>query len=174
QVQQGSTLNVLDGSKITLAQGQINVVAGTTAADAGSTLNLSDSSVISAGTMSTIQGSNKADLNLTNATITHTNASGAAVQANNATTLDITGGNITSAGTGVYILASDARIDGATINADGDGIFITSKRKLDGYEDLNALTVSNANVTSKAVALNLDGSTTINDPIELTNSTFTA
>ncbi|EJD2459437.1 fibronectin-binding autotransporter adhesin ShdA, partial [Salmonella enterica] len=61
-----------------------------------------------------------------------------------------------------------------TINADGDGIFITSKRKLDGYEDLNALTVSDANVTSKTVALNIDGSTTINDPIELTNSTFTA
>ncbi|KAA5796506.1 AIDA autotransporter, partial [Klebsiella pneumoniae] len=93
------------------------------------------SSVSSAGTMSTIQGTNKAALNLTNATLTHTNASGASVQANNATTLDITGGNITSAGTGVYILASDARIDGATINADGDGIFITSKRKLDGYED---------------------------------------
>ncbi len=174
QVQQGSTLNVLDGSKITLAQGQINVVAGTTAADAGSTLNLSDSSVISAGTMSTIQGSNKADLNLTNATITHTNASGAAVQANNATTLDISGGNITSAGTGVYILASDARIDGATINADGDGIFITSKKRSTSYEDLNALTVSDANVTSKTVALNVDGSTTINDPIKLTNSTFTA
>ncbi|KNK77794.1 AIDA autotransporter [Salmonella enterica subsp. enterica serovar Anatum] len=174
QVQQGSTLNVLDGSKITLAQGQINVVAGTTAADAGSTLNLSDSSVISAGTMSTIQGSNKADLNLTNATITHTNASGAAVQANNATTLDITGGNITSDGTGVYILASDANIDGATINADGDGIFITSKKRSTSYEDLNALTVSDANVTSKTVALNVDGSTTINDPIKLTNSTFTA
>ncbi|EGB5696910.1 fibronectin-binding autotransporter adhesin ShdA [Salmonella enterica subsp. enterica] len=174
QVQQGSTLNVLDGSKITLAQGQINVVAGTTAADAGSTLNLSDSSVISAGTMSTIQGSNKADLNLTNATITHNNASGAAVQANNATTLDISGGNITSAGTGVYILASDARIDGATINADGDGIFITSKKRNTSYEDLNALTVSDANVTSKTVALNVDGSTTINDPIKLTNSTFTA
>ncbi|VEA53288.1 host colonisation factor (ShdA) [Salmonella enterica subsp. enterica] len=174
QVQQGSTLNVLDGSKITLAQGQINVVAGTTAADAGSTLNLSDSSVISAGTMSTIQGSNKADLNLTNATITHNNASGAAVQANNATTLDITGGNITSAGTGVYILASDANIDGATINADGDGIFITSKKRSTSYEDLNALTVSDANVTSKTVALNVDGSTTINDPIKLTNSTFTA
>ncbi|EBZ7422808.1 fibronectin-binding autotransporter adhesin ShdA [Salmonella enterica subsp. enterica serovar Bonariensis] len=174
QVQQGSTLNVLDGSKITLAQGQINVVAGTTAADAGSTLNLSDSSVISAGTMSTIQGSNKADLNLTNATITHNNASGAAVQANNATTLDITGGNITSDGTGVYILASDANIDGATINADGDGIFITSKKRSTSYEDLNALTVSDANVTSKTVALNVDGSTTINDPIKLTNSTFTA
>ncbi|HGB1586452.1 TPA: fibronectin-binding autotransporter adhesin ShdA [Salmonella enterica subsp. enterica serovar Virchow] len=174
QVQQGSTLNVLDGSKITLAQGQINVVAGTTAADAGSTLNLSDSSVISAGTMSTIQGSNKADLNLTNATITHNNASGAAVQANNATTLDISGGNITSAGTGVYILASDANIDGATINADGDGIFITSKKRNTSYEDLNALTVTDANVTSKTVALNVDGSTTINDPIKLTNSTFTA
>ncbi|HFD8837358.1 TPA: fibronectin-binding autotransporter adhesin ShdA [Salmonella enterica] len=174
QVQQGSTLNVLDGSKITLAQGQINVVAGNTATDAGSTLNLSDSSVSSAGTMSTIQGTNKAALNLTNATITHTNASGAAVQANNATTLDISGGNITSAGTGVYILASDARIDGATINADGDGIFITSKKRSTSYEDLNALTVSNANVTSKTVALNVDGSTTINDPIKLTNSTFTA
>ncbi|ENL0200619.1 fibronectin-binding autotransporter adhesin ShdA [Salmonella enterica] len=174
QVQQGSTLNVLDGSTITLAQGQINVVAGTSATDAGSTLNLSDSSVSSTGTISTIQGSNKADLNLTNATITHTNASGAAVQANNATTLDITGGNITSAGTGVYILASDARIDGATINADGDGIFITSKKKSSWYEDINALTVSNANITSKTVALNVDGSTTINDPIKLTNSTFTA
>ncbi|VFS36438.1 host colonisation factor [Salmonella enterica subsp. enterica serovar Typhimurium] len=77
QVQQGSTLNVLDGSTITLAQGQINVVAGNTATDEGSTLNLSDSSVSSAGTMSTIQGTNKAALNLTNATITHTNASGA-------------------------------------------------------------------------------------------------
>ncbi|EBK2116452.1 fibronectin-binding autotransporter adhesin ShdA [Salmonella enterica subsp. enterica serovar Kentucky] len=217
QVQQGSTLNVLDGSKITLAQGQINVVAGTTAADAGSTLNLSDSSVSSTGTKDTIQGSNKADLNLTNATITHTNASGAAVrannattldisggnitsagtgvyivasdaringatinadgvavQANNATTLDISGGNITSAGTGVYILASDANIDGATINADGDGIFITSQKRSTSYEDLNALRVSNANITSKTVALNVDGSTTINDPIKLTNSTFTA
>ncbi|EGF4150064.1 fibronectin-binding autotransporter adhesin ShdA [Salmonella enterica] len=217
QVQQGSTLNVLDGSTITLAQGQINVVAGTSATDAGSTLNLSDSSVSSTGTKDTMQGSNKADLNLTNATITHTNASGAAVrannattldisggnitsagtgvyivasdaringatinadgvavQANNATTLDISGGNITSAGTGVYILASDANIDGATINADGDGIFITSKKRSTSYEDLNALTVSDANVTSKTVALNVDGSTTINDPIKLTNSTFTA
>ncbi|EAR2770141.1 fibronectin-binding autotransporter adhesin ShdA [Salmonella enterica] len=174
QVQQGSTLNVLDDSTITLAQGQINVVAGTSATDAGSTLNLSDSSVSSTGTKDTIQGSNKADLNLTNATITHTNASGAAVRANNATTLDISGGNITSAGTGVYILASDANIDGATINADGDGIFITSKKRSTSYEDLNALTVSDANITSKTVALNVDGSTTINDPIKLTNSTFTA
>ncbi|EBM8294641.1 fibronectin-binding autotransporter adhesin ShdA [Salmonella enterica subsp. enterica serovar Kentucky] len=217
QVQQGSTLNVLDGSTITLAQGQINVVAGTDAANAGSTLNLSDSSVSSTGTKDTIQSSNKADLNLTNATITHTNASGAAVrannattldisggnitsagtgvyivasdaringatinadgvavQANNATTLDISGGNITSAGTGVYILASDANIDGATINADGDGIFITSQKRSTSYEDLNALRVSNANITSKTVALNVDGSTTINDPIKLTNSTFTA
>ncbi|EMY9168954.1 fibronectin-binding autotransporter adhesin ShdA [Salmonella enterica] len=174
QVQQGSTLNVLDGSTITLAQGQINVVAGNTATDEGSTLNLSDSSVSSAGTMSTIQGTNKAALNLTNATITHTNASGAAVQANNATTLDIIGGNITSAGTGVYILASDARIDGATINADGDGIFITSKRKLDGYEDLNALTVNKAQVNSDTIALRVDTGTTINAPIVLTDSTFEA
>ncbi|EBS3332886.1 fibronectin-binding autotransporter adhesin ShdA [Salmonella enterica subsp. enterica serovar Stanley] len=174
QVQQGSTLNVLDGSKITLAQGQINVVAGNTATDEGSTLNLSDSSVSSAGTMSTIQGTNKAALNLTNATITHTNASGAAVQANNATTLDISGGNITSAGMGVYILASDARIDGATINADGDGIFITSKRKLDGYEDLNALTVNKAQVNSDTIALHVDTGTTINAPVVLTDSTFEA
>ncbi|OZU35036.1 fibronectin-binding autotransporter adhesin ShdA [Salmonella enterica] len=180
QVQQGSTLNVLDGSKITLAQGQINVVAGTTAADAGSTLNLSDSSVISAGTMSTIQGSNKADLNLTKATITHNNASGAAVQANNATTLDISGGNITSAGTGVYILASDARIDGATINADGDGIFITSKKRNTSYEDLNALTISNSVInadtdkTGQGIALHIDADTTINGPIVVTDSTFEA
>ncbi|EAB6353977.1 fibronectin-binding autotransporter adhesin ShdA [Salmonella enterica subsp. enterica serovar Monschaui] len=180
QVQQGSTLNVLDGSKITLAQGQINVVAGTSATDAGSTLNLSDSSVISTGTISTIQGSNKADLNLTNATITHTNASGAAVQANNATTLDITGGNITSAGTGVYILASDARIDGATINADGDGIFITSKKKSSWYEDINALTISNSVInadtdkTGQGIALHIDADTTINGPIVVTDSTFEA
>ncbi|EAW8085922.1 hypothetical protein EF16_22900, partial [Salmonella enterica] len=180
QVQQGSTLNVLDGSTITLAQGQINVVAGTTATDAGSTLNLSDSSVISAGTISTIQGSNKADLNLTNATITHTNASGAAVQANNATTLDISGGNITSAGTGVYILASDARIDGATINADGDGIFITSKKRNTSYEDLNALTISNSVInadtdkTGQGIALHIDADTTINGPIVVTDSTFEA
>ncbi|EJL3553748.1 fibronectin-binding autotransporter adhesin ShdA [Salmonella enterica subsp. enterica serovar Monschaui] len=180
QVQQGSTLNVLDGSKITLAQGQINVVAGTTAADAGSTLNLSDSSVISAGTMSTIQGSNKADLNLTKATITHNNASGAAVQANNATTLDISGGNITSAGTGVYILASDANIDGATINADGDGIFITSKKRSTSYEDLNALTISNSVInadtdkTGQGIALHIDADTTINGPIVVTDSTFEA
>ncbi|MER3186044.1 fibronectin-binding autotransporter adhesin ShdA [Salmonella enterica subsp. enterica serovar Chester] len=180
QVQQGSTLNVLDGSKITLAQGQINVVAGTTEADAGSTLNLSDSSVISAGTMSTIQGSNKADLNLTKATITHNNASGAAVQANNATTLDISGGNITSAGTGVYILASDANIDGATINADGDGIFITSKKRNTSYEDLNALTISNSVInadtdkTGQGIALHIDADTTINGPIVVTDSTFEA
>ncbi|EAO5524455.1 fibronectin-binding autotransporter adhesin ShdA [Salmonella enterica subsp. enterica serovar Hvittingfoss] len=174
QVQQGSTLNVLDGSTITLAQGQINVVAGNTATDEGSTLNLSDSSVSSAGTMSTIQGTNKAALNLTNATITHTNASGAAVQANNATTLDITGGNITSAGTGVYILASDARIDGATINADGDGIFITSKKRSTSYEDLNALTVNKAQVNSDTIALHVDIGTTINAPIVLTDSTFEA
>ncbi|MBH0477722.1 fibronectin-binding autotransporter adhesin ShdA [Salmonella enterica] len=180
QVQQGSTLNVLDGSTITLAQGQINVVAGTSATDAGSTLNLSDSSVSSTGTISTIQGSNKADLNLTNATITHTNASGAAVQANNATTLDITGGNITSAGTGVYILASDARIDGATINADGDGIFITSKKKSSWYEDINALTISNSVInadtdkTGQGIALHIDADTTINGPIVVTDSTFEA
>ncbi|EHO5100816.1 fibronectin-binding autotransporter adhesin ShdA [Salmonella enterica] len=180
QVQQGSTLNVLDGSTITLAQGQINVVAGTSATDAGSTLNLSDSSVSSTGTISTIQGSNKADLNLTNATITHTNASGAAVQANNATTLDITGGNITSAGTGVYILASDARIDGATINADGDGIFITSKKRNTSYEDLNALTISNSVInadtdkTGQGIALHIDADTTINGPIVVTDSTFEA
>ncbi|EAM8282086.1 fibronectin-binding autotransporter adhesin ShdA [Salmonella enterica subsp. enterica serovar Putten] len=180
QVQQGSTLNVLDGSTITLAQGQINVVAGTDAANAGSTLNLSDSSVSSTGTKDTIQGSNKADLNLTNATITHTNASGAAVRANNATTLDISGGNITSAGTGVYILASDARINDVTINADSDGIFITSKRKLDGYEDLNALTISNSVInadtdkTGQGIALHIDADTTINGPIVVTDSTFEA
>ncbi|EBG6830182.1 fibronectin-binding autotransporter adhesin ShdA [Salmonella enterica subsp. enterica] len=180
QVQQGSTLNVLDDSTITLAQGQINVVAGTSATDAGSTLNLSDSSVSSTGTKDTIQGSNKADLNLTNATITHTNASGAAVRANNATTLDISGGNITSAGTGVYILASDARIDGATINADGDGIFITSKKRSTSYEDLNALTISNSVInadtdkTGQGIALHIDADTTINGPIVVTDSTFEA
>ncbi|EJO2528833.1 fibronectin-binding autotransporter adhesin ShdA, partial [Salmonella enterica] len=70
--------------------------------------------------------------------------------------------------------ASDARIDGATINADGDGIFITSKRKLDGYEDLNALTVNKAQVNSDTIALHVDTGTTINAPIVLTDSTFEA
>ncbi|HFG4861722.1 TPA: fibronectin-binding autotransporter adhesin ShdA [Salmonella enterica subsp. enterica] len=74
----------------------------------------------------------------------------------------------------MYILASDARIDGATINADGDGIFITSKRKLDGYEDLNALTVNKAQVNSDTIALHVDTGTTINAPIVLTDSTFEA
>ncbi|EHG0731847.1 fibronectin-binding autotransporter adhesin ShdA [Salmonella enterica] len=147
QVQQGSTLNVLDGSTITLAQGQINVVAGNTATDEGSTLNLSDSSVSSAGTMSTIQGTNKAALNLTNATITHTNASGAAVQANNATTLDITGGNITSAGTGVYILASDARIDSQTaITTDFDSVTLDADTSaMPDYLTINAGVDANDN-----------------------------
>ncbi|RAM95087.1 hypothetical protein SE11_22630, partial [Salmonella enterica subsp. enterica serovar Braenderup] len=80
----------------------------------------------------------------------------------NATPLDITGGNITPAGTRVYTLASDARIHGASINADGDGILITSKRKLDVYEDLNALPVNKAHVNSDAIALQVDTGTTIN------------
>ncbi|HFW3128420.1 TPA: fibronectin-binding autotransporter adhesin ShdA, partial [Salmonella enterica subsp. enterica serovar Hvittingfoss] len=63
---------------------------------------------------------------------------------------------------------------GATINADGDGIFITSKRKLDGYEDLNALTVNKAQVNSDTIALHVDTGTTINAPIVLTDSTFEA
>ncbi|WP_179121802.1 fibronectin-binding autotransporter adhesin ShdA, partial [Salmonella enterica] len=137
-------------------------------ANNATTLDISGGNITSAGTGVYIVAS---DARINGATI---NADGVAVQANNATTLDISGGNITSAGTGVYILASDANIDGATINADGDGIFITSQKRSTSYEDLNALRVSNANITSKTVALNVDGSTTINDPIKLTNSTFTA
>ncbi|EDL1790574.1 autotransporter outer membrane beta-barrel domain-containing protein [Salmonella enterica subsp. enterica serovar Typhimurium] len=186
QVQQGSTLNVLDGSTITLAQGQINVVAGNTATDEGSTLNLSDSSVSSAGTMSTIQGTNKAALNLTNATITHTNASGAAVQANNATTLDITGGNITSAGTGELTLSGDnsysggTTIIGGTLTADhadslGTGAVANSGVLQVGEGELeNTLSGSGSLVKTGTGELTLSGDNSYSGGTTIIGGTLTA
>ncbi|EAM8341670.1 fibronectin-binding autotransporter adhesin ShdA [Salmonella enterica] len=186
QVQQGSTLNVLDGSTITLAQGQINVVAGNTATDEGSTLNLSDSSVSSAGTMSTIQGTNKAALNLTNATITHTNASGAAVQANNATTLDITGGNITSAGTGELTLGGDnsysggTTITGGTLTADhadslGTGAIANSGVLKVGEGELkNTLSGSGSLVKTGTGELTLSGDNSYSGGTTIIGGTLTA
>ncbi|WP_405127095.1 autotransporter outer membrane beta-barrel domain-containing protein [Salmonella enterica subsp. enterica serovar Enteritidis] len=173
--QSGSTLNIKDGSVITLTNGQVRVVGETTY---NSWLNVSDSTMSSTGTDSTLLVSNKGVLDITNSTVTHDNATGAAIEVKNASTVSISDDKdsmaINSKGIGIKILASSVDINGATINADGDGIFITSKRKLDGYEDLNALTVNKAQVNSDTIALHVDTGTTINAPIVLTNSTFTA
>ncbi len=83
--------------------------------------------------------------------------------------------SVNSKGIGIKILASSVDIDGATINADGDGLhlYITSKGKAVGMMIL-ALTVNNADVTSKtAAALHVDSKADIGDPIELNNSTLT-
>ncbi|WP_405126424.1 autotransporter outer membrane beta-barrel domain-containing protein [Salmonella enterica] len=173
--QSGSTLNIKDGSVITLTNGQVRVVGETTY---NSWLNVSDSTMSSTGTDSTLLVSNKGVLDITNSTVTHDNATGAAIEVKNASTVSISDDKdsmaINSKGIGIKILASSVDINGATINADGDGIFITSKRKLDGYEDLNALTVNKAQVNSDTIALHVDTGTTINAPIVLTDSTFEA
>ncbi|ECB1934551.1 fibronectin-binding autotransporter adhesin ShdA, partial [Salmonella enterica subsp. enterica serovar Newport] len=165
--QQGSTLNITDGSDITLTSGQLRVVGDT---NGNAFLNVSDSTVVAA---------NRGILNIKNSSVTHNNATGAAIEASSASTLNVFGDDksqmsVNSKGIGIKILASSVDIDGATINADGDGIFITSKGKSSWYDDTNALTVNNADVTSKtAAALHVDSKTNINDPIELNNSTLT-
>ncbi|EBC8920491.1 fibronectin-binding autotransporter adhesin ShdA, partial [Salmonella enterica] len=173
--QSGSTLNIKDGSVITLTNGQVRVVGETTY---NSFLNVSDSTMSSTGTDSTVIASNKGILNIGNSTVTHDNATGAAIEVANASTASISGDKdsmaINSKGTGIKILASSVDINGATINADGDGIFITSKGKSGGYDDINALTVNKAQVNSETIALHVDSGTTINDPIVLTDSTFDA
>ncbi|EHO1656625.1 fibronectin-binding autotransporter adhesin ShdA [Salmonella enterica] len=173
--QSGSTLNIKDGSVITLSNGQVRVVGETTY---NSFLNVSDSTMSSTGTDSTVIASNKGILNIGNSTVTHDNATGAAIEVANASTASISGDKdsmaINSKGTGIKILASSVDINGATINADGDGIFITSKGKSGGYDDINALTVNKAQVNSETIALHVDSGTTINDPIVLTDSTFDA
>ncbi|WP_404947550.1 autotransporter outer membrane beta-barrel domain-containing protein [Salmonella enterica] len=173
--QSGSTLNIKDGSVITLTNGQVRVVGETTY---NSWLNVSDSTMSSTGTDSTLLVSNKGVLDITNSTVTHDNATGAAIEVKNASTVSISDDKdsmaINSKGIGIKILASSVDINGATINADGDGIFITSKKRSTSYEDLNALTVSEAQVNSDTIALHVDTGTTINAPIVLTNSTFTA
>ncbi|EDP2139629.1 fibronectin-binding autotransporter adhesin ShdA [Salmonella enterica subsp. enterica serovar Newport] len=174
--QQGSTLNITDGSDITLTSGQLRVVGDT---NGNAFLNVSDSTVSSTGANSTVVAANRGILNIKNSSVTHNNATGAAIEASSASTLNVFGDDksqmsVNSKGIGIKILASSVDIDGATINADGDGIFITSKGKSSWYDDTNALTVNNADVTSKtAAALHVDSKTNINDPIELNNSTFT-
>lgn len=173
--QSGSTLNIKDGSVITLTNGQVRVVGETTY---NSWLNVSDSTMSSTGTDSTLLVSNKGVLDITNSTVTHDNATGAAIEVKNASTVSISDDKdsmaINSKGIGIKILASSVDISGATINADGDGIFITSKGKSSGYDDINALTVNKAQVNSDTIALHVDSGTTINDPIVLTDSTFDA
>ncbi|EIR3588044.1 fibronectin-binding autotransporter adhesin ShdA [Salmonella enterica] len=174
--QQGSTLNITDGSDITLTSGQLRVVGDT---NGNAFLNVSDSTVSSTGANSTVVAANRGILNIKNSSVTHNNATGAAIEASSASTLNVFGDDksqmsVNSKGIGIKILASSVDIDGATINADVDGIFITSKGKSSWYDDTNALTVNNADVTSKtAAALHVDSKTNINDPIELNNSTLT-
>ncbi|EGJ2211983.1 fibronectin-binding autotransporter adhesin ShdA [Salmonella enterica] len=174
--QQGSTLNITDGSDITLTSGQLRVVGDT---NGNAFLNVSDSTVSSTGANSTVVAANRGILNIKNSSVTHNNATGAAIEASSASTLNVFGDDksqmsVNSKGIGIKILASSVDIDGATINADGDGIFITSKGKSSWYDDTNALTVNNADVTSKTAAvLHVDSKTNINDPIELNNSTLT-
>ncbi|EHY1225488.1 fibronectin-binding autotransporter adhesin ShdA [Salmonella enterica subsp. enterica] len=174
--QEGSTLTIKDDSIITLTDGQVRVIGDTAL---NSFLNVTESTVSSTGTDSTVIASNKGVLDITNSTVTHDNAKGAAIEASSASTLNVFGDDksqmsVNSKGIGIKILASSVDIDGATINADGDGIFITSKGKSSWYDDTNALTVNNADVTSKtAAALHVDSKTNINDPIELNNSTLT-
>ncbi|EEN5925642.1 fibronectin-binding autotransporter adhesin ShdA [Salmonella enterica] len=174
-LQQGSTLNIKDGSKITLTRGQLSVVGDT---NGNAFLNVSDSTVSYTGADSTVVAANRGILNIKNSSVTHNNATGAAIEASSASTLNVSGDDksqmiVNSKGVGVKGIASSVEIDGATITADDDGILMTSQGKSGWYDDTNALTVNNANVASQTAALHVDSKTNINDPIELTNSTLT-
>lgn len=142
-------------------------------------LNVSDSTVSSTGANSTVVAANRGILNIKNSSVTHNNATGAAIEASSASTLNVFGDDkspmsVNSKGVGVKGIASSVEINGATITADDDGILMTSQGKSSWYDDTNALTVNNADVTSKnAAALHVDSKTNINDPIELNNSTLT-
>ncbi|ECW0818544.1 fibronectin-binding autotransporter adhesin ShdA [Salmonella enterica subsp. enterica] len=174
--QQGSTLNITDGSDITLTSGQLRVVRDT---NGSAFLNVSDSTVSSTGANSTVVAANRGILDIKNSSVTHNNATGAAIEASSASTLNVFGDDksqmsVNSKGVGVKGIASSVEINGATITADDDGILMTSQGKSSWYDDTNALTVNNADVTSKtAAALHVDSKTNINDPIELNNSTLT-
>ncbi|ECC5083743.1 fibronectin-binding autotransporter adhesin ShdA [Salmonella enterica subsp. enterica] len=174
-LQQGSMLNIKDGSKITLTRGQLSVVGDT---NGNAFLNVSDSTVSSTGADSTVVAANRGILNIKNSSVTHNNATGAAIEASSASTLNVSGDDksqmiVNSKGVGVKGIASSVEIDGTTITADDDGILMTSQGKNGWYDDTNALTVNNANVASQTAALHVDSKTNINDPIELTNSTLT-
>lgn len=122
--------------------------------------------------MSIIQGINKVVFNFINVIIIYINVSGVVVQVNNVIILDIIGGNIIFVGMGVYILVLDVRIDGVIINVDGDGIFIISKRKFDGYEDFNVLMVNKVQVNLDMIVLYVDIGMMINVFIVLIDSIF--
>ncbi|EJM3833721.1 fibronectin-binding autotransporter adhesin ShdA [Salmonella enterica] len=173
--QEGSTLNITDGSEITLTRGQLRVVGSTTG---NAFLNVSDSTVSSTGTDSTVIASNKGVLDITNSTVTHDNAKGAAIEAGNASTVTISGDNkssmvINSKDIGIKSAKSSVNIDGATIIAKGDGILMTTGGS-SFYSNNSGLMVNNADVTSDdAAALHVDKNTVMEKPITLTDSTLT-
>ncbi|ECI6610943.1 fibronectin-binding autotransporter adhesin ShdA [Salmonella enterica subsp. enterica] len=173
--QEGSTLNIEGGSIIMLTNGQVRVVGDTTY---NSFLNVTDSTVSSTGTDSTVIASNKGVLDITNSTVTHDNAKGAAIEAANASTVNISGDNkssmfIKSEGIGIKSARSSVNIDGATVEAKGDGILMTTGGST-FYSNISGLTVENADVTSSdAAALHVDKNTVIETPITLTDSTLT-
>ncbi|EDW2602370.1 fibronectin-binding autotransporter adhesin ShdA [Salmonella enterica subsp. enterica] len=173
--QEGSTLTIKGDSTITLTNGQVRVVGDTTY---NSFLNVTDSTVSSTGTDSTVIASNKGVLDITNSTVTHDNAKGTAIEAANASTVNISGDNkssmvIKSEGIGIKSARSSVIIDGATVEAKGDGILMTTGGST-FYSNISELTVNNADVTSlDAAALHVDKNTVIETPITLTNSTLT-
>ncbi|EKE2799997.1 fibronectin-binding autotransporter adhesin ShdA [Salmonella enterica subsp. enterica serovar Georgia] len=173
--QEGSTLRIEGGSTITLTNGQVRVVGDTTY---NSWLEVDGSAVSSTGTDSTVIASNKGVLDITNSTVTHDNAKGAAIEAANASTVNISGDNkssmfIKSEGIGVKSARSSVNIDGATVEAKGDGILMTTGGST-FYSNISGLTVENADVTSSdAAALHVDKNTVIETPITLTDSTLT-
>ncbi|HAF5935653.1 TPA: fibronectin-binding autotransporter adhesin ShdA [Salmonella enterica] len=173
--QEGSTLTIKGDSTITLTNGQVRVVGDTTY---NSFLNVTDSTVSSTGTDSTVIASNKGVLDITNSTVTHDNAKGTAIEAANASTVNISGDNkssmvIKSEGIGIKSARSSVIIDGATVEAKGDGILMTTGGST-FYSNISELTVNNADVTSlDAAVLHVDKNTVIETPITLTNSTLT-
>ncbi|HHR5323759.1 TPA: autotransporter outer membrane beta-barrel domain-containing protein [Salmonella enterica subsp. enterica] len=173
--QEGSTLRIEGGSTITLTNGQVRVVGDTTY---NSWLEVDGSAVSSTGTDSTVIASNKGVLDITNSTVTHDNAKGAAIEAANASTVNISGDNkssmfIKSEGIGIKSARSSVNFDGATVEAKGDGILMTTGGST-FYSNISGLTVENADVTSSdAAALHVDKNTVIETPITLTDSTLT-
>ncbi|PQB22906.1 AIDA autotransporter-like protein [Salmonella enterica subsp. enterica serovar Cubana] len=141
-------------------------------------LEVDGSAVSSTGTDSTVIASNKGVLDITNSTVTHDNAKGAAIEAANASTVNISGDNkssmfIKSEGIGIKSARSSVNIDGATVEAKGDGILMTTGGST-FYSNISGLTVENADVTSSdAAALHVDKNTVIETPITLTDSTLT-
>ncbi|EAP9635134.1 autotransporter outer membrane beta-barrel domain-containing protein [Salmonella enterica] len=174
-VGEGSTLKIKDGSEVTLTNGQLSVAGNTTS---NAFLYVTNSTVSSTGTKSTVIASNQGILDIKNSTIMHDNAKGAAIEAGNASTVTISGDNknsmvITSEDIGIKSAKSSVNIDGATIIAKGDGILMTTGGS-SFYSNNSGLTVNNADVTSDdAAALHVDKNTVMEKPITLTDSTLT-